>query len=298
MRRRKATNGGMKPFGISKGGDDLHLEEGSLSAGIDRTAASVLPPQWVDDVDAVHQELADITRLLGVLQSMHSSRVGSVFGKDLDEVEGKIEKLTQDITDRFRTAERYLQRVGTATRRAGGEEALVGTNVQRSLAKKLQEMSVEFRQMQRKYLADVQAQKSGGAEGREAKFGLMDEENGHGDGEFGFTMQQQAVVDDLQAAVQSRDKEIVGIAKSIEELGAIFKELAVLVIDQGTILDRIDYNMEAVVEHTKTGIQQLEKAEASQKNARPLKCIIFLVCLIAFLLLILVIKHRRRRGIF
>ena len=159
-------------------------------------------------------------------------------------------------------------------------------------------MSVEFRQMQRKYLADVQAQKSGGAEGREAKFGLMDEESGHGDGEFGFTMQQQAVVDDLQAAVQSRDKEIVGIAKSIEELGAIFKELAVLVIDQGTILDRIDYNMEAVVEHTKTGIQQLEKAEASQKNARPLKCIICLVCLISFLLLILVLKHRRRRGIF
>jgi syntaxin 16 len=233
---------------------------------------------------------------------MHSSRVGSVFGKDLDEVEGKIEKLTRDITDRFRTAERYLQRVGTATRRAGGEEAVVGSNVQRSLAKKLQELSVEFRQMQRKYLSDVQAQKSGGLEGREAKFGLMDDEGGNGgggaDNDFGFTMQQQAVVDDLQEAVQSRDKEIVEIAKSIEELGAIFKELAVLVIDQGTILDRIDYNMEAVVEHTKEGITQLERAETSQKNARPLKCIVFLVCLIAFLLLILIFKHRRRRGIF
>lgn len=278
----------------------MHLEEGALSAGIDRTSASALPPQWVDDVDAVHQELSDITRLMGVLQSMHSSRVGSVFGKDLDEVEGKIEKLTRDITDRFRTAERYLQRVGTATRRAGGEEAVVGSNVQRSLAKKLQELSVEFRQMQRKYLSDVQAQKSGGLEGREAKFGLMDDEGGGGgaDNDFGFTMQQQAVVDDLQEAVQSRDKEIVGIAKSIEELGTIFKELAVLVIDQGTILDRIDYNMEAVVEHTKEGITQLERAETSQKNARPLKCIVFLVCLIAFLLLILIFKHRRRRGIF
>ena len=151
--------------------------------------------------------------------------------------------------------------------------------------------------MQRKYLSDVQAQKSGGLEGREAKFGLMDDEE-MGQSELGFTMQQQAVVDDLQEAVQSRDKEIIEIAKSIEELGAIFKELAVLVIDQGTILDRIDYNMEAVVEHTKEGIQQLEKAESSQKNARPLKCIVCLVCLIAFLLLILVFKHRRRRGIF
>jgi syntaxin 16 len=276
----------------------MRIEEGALSAGIDRGTASVLPPQWVDDVDAVHQELADVTRLLAVMQSMHASRVGSVFGKDLDEVEGKIDRLTRDVTDRFRAAERYLQRVGTATRRAGGEEAVVGANVQRSLAKKLQELSMQFRQMQRKYLADVQAQKSGkDAGGREAKFGLMDEDaagGGGGEGGIGFTTQQLAVVDDLQEAVQSRDKEIVGIAKSIEELGAIFKELAVLVIDQGTVLDRIDYNMEAVVEHTKEGIQQLEKAEDSQKNSRPLKCIVVLMFLIVFLLIILVMKHRRR----
>lgn len=47
--------------------------------------------------------------------------------------------------------------------------------------------------------------------------------------------------------IRDRDQEIVAIAKSIEELSQIFKELAVLVIDQGTVLDRIDYNMEQVV---------------------------------------------------
>jgi syntaxin 16 len=110
-----------------------------------------------------------------------------------------------------------------------------------------------------------------------------------------FTTQQLAVVDDLTSAVQSRDEEIIKIAQSIEELGTIFKELAVLVIDQGTILDRIDYNMEAVVEHTKTGIQQLEKAEKSQRNARPLRCIVCLSMTIFALLIILIIKHRPRR---
>jgi syntaxin 16 len=59
-------------------------------------------------------------------------------------------------------------------------------------------------------------------------------------------------------------------------------------------LDRIDYNMEAVVEHTKTGIHQLEKAEKAQKNGRPMKCIFFLVSVIMCLLVILVLKHRRR----
>ena len=35
------------------------------------------------------------------------------------------------ISDLFRKAERFLQKVGTSTRRAGGEEATVGANVQR-----------------------------------------------------------------------------------------------------------------------------------------------------------------------
>jgi|TARA_B110000971_G_scaffold205206_1_gene227431 syntaxin 16 len=69
------------------------------------------------------------------------------------------------------------------------------------------------------------------------------------------------------------------------------QELAVLVIDQGTILDRIDFNMEQVVEHTKEGIKQLEKAEAHQKSARPAKCIACLLVLIAVMLLILIMKH-------
>jgi len=68
-----------------------------------------------------------------------------------------------------------------------------------------------------------------------------------------------------------RDEEIVRIAKSIEELAGIMKELAALVIDQGTILDRIDYNMDAAVEHVKEGIVQLEQAEKNQKAGNPIR---------------------------
>ena len=228
------------------------------------------------------------------LASMHASRIGTVFGRDLDNMERQIERKTTEVTTLFRKAERYLQKVGASTRQAGGEESTVGANVQRSLAMQLQSLSSDFRQKQRKYLADVKAQKSGGLVESEARFGIDLADDGtlqHDYDNFG-TSQQMSVVDDLQAEIQSRDKEISQIAKSIEELGSIFKELAVLVIDQGTILDRIDYNMEAVVEHTKTGIQQLEKAEKSQKSARPMKCIICLLVTIMILLLILVMKHR------
>lgn len=252
---------------------------------------NALQPVWVDDVDQVNNILSDITRLIGTLSSMHASRVGTVFGKDLDDMEMQIDNTTGQITNKMREAEKFLVRIGQATKRAGGEEAIIGANVQRSLAKKLQQTSAEFRQKQRKYLQDVQAQKSGALLETETKFGIDLNET---EREYGFSETQLVMVDDLNAAVQSRDKEIVQIAKSIEELSSIFKELAVLVIDQGTILDRIDYNMEAVVEHTKEGIGQLEKAERHQKNARPMKCIICLSVTIFILLCILILKHRRR----
>lgn len=202
------------------------------------------PPGWVKHVDAVEQSLHSIQAQMTDLQALHSQRVGSVFGKDLQNMEGRIEKMTHQITDEFRVAERHLQAVGkVAAAAVTAEEATVGANVQRSLAKRLQELSVNFRQSQRKYLAEVQAQKTGKVsepylgfltnEGGNGAGGSSGVDGGSGGGGVYFTSQQMAVVDDLTEAVQSRDAEIVQIAKSIEELSTIFKELAVLVIDQG-----------------------------------------------------------------
>ena len=74
-------------------------------------------------------------------------------------------------------------------------------------------------------------------------------------------------------------------------MAGIFKELAVLVIDQGTILDRIDYNMESAVEHMKVGQENLIQAEEKQKNAMPMRCIIALVVLVVIMLIVLIAKH-------
>lgn len=95
--------------------------------------------------------------------------------------------------------------------------------------------------------------------------------------------------------VNQRDEEITKIAKSIEELAQIFKELAVLVIDQGTILDRIDYNMEQTISHTEEGLKQLTAAEEHQKNSLAVRCILLLMFLIAVMLTALVLKHQKKK---
>lgn len=62
-----------------------------------------------------------------------------------------------------------------------------------------------------------------------------------------------------EATIDQREREINQIAKSIHQLAEIFRDLQTLVIDQGTMLDRIDYNIEQSAIQLKEATVQLDK---------------------------------------
>ena len=59
------------------------------------------------------------------------------------------------------------------------------------------------------------------------------------------------------AAIAQREREINDIAQGIIELADIFKDLQTMVIDQGTMLDRIDYNVERMTTDVKGAEKEL-----------------------------------------
>ena len=69
---------------------------------------------------------------------------------------------------------------------------------------------------------------------------------------------QQRATGQNDAAIAQREREINDIAKGIIELSDIFRELQTMVIDQGTMLDRIDYNVERMGTEVKSAEKELK----------------------------------------
>jgi syntaxin 16 len=252
-----------------------------------------LPPVWVDKIEVVEEETKKIQILMRELHTLHNKRLTVSFDMNEEDQEREINQKTLEITDVFRKAEGYLKKFGNQgdEREISASERTVRRNIQSSNARELQELSLKFRSTQKQYMERVKAQKSGSGDAGFDYLNAPEPQRSELDIDLGFTTAQMVVVEEAEDLVNARDEEIQQIAKSIEELAQIFKELAVLVIDQGTILDRIDFNMENAVEHAKEGVVQLEKAEEHQKNATGFKCICLLVVLIIIMLGVLIWKH-------
>lgn len=89
--------------------------------------------------------------------------------------------------------------------------------------------------------------------------------------------------------VAEREEEVNKIVRSIVDLNDIFKDLGHMVHEQGTILDRIDYNIEQTQVSVQEGYKQLQKAERYQKKNRKMHCILILAVTIVVLVLVLII---------
>ena len=95
-----------------------------------------------------------------------------------------------------------------------------------------------------------------------------------------------------EKVLRQRDLEINSLVKSITELSVVFKEISILVNEQGTILDRIDYNIESTIENTKQAIKHLLKTEKTIESGCARNSIMILLIIIFVEVLMLLLKFK------
>ncbi|OCH85808.1 t-SNARE [Obba rivulosa] len=287
-------------------GDDEH--EHLIGADPGHVAIDApLPPKWVDIAEQVEEIVAGTQAKITALDKLHAKHALPGFS-DRSAEEREIEAATTDITKDFRQCHALIQRIGTEPQHAfppdrrTQHESLAAKNVQRGLAAKVQELSATFRKKQRVYMEKLQGHAiknqdllvaSGtislrGSEGLSA----VDEDIEAATASQSQAMSQWAPGLDLRA----RDRELTEIAKSIAQLAELFKDLSVLVIDQGTLLDSVEYNIEQTAVQVHDAVQELNAATRYQKNTGRRKWIFLLLLIIFGLILVLIFKPRRHSA--
>ncbi|KAI9066611.1 t-SNARE [Trametes sanguinea] len=270
-----------------------------------------LPPKWVDIADQVKEILAGVETKMAVLDKLHAKHVLPGFS-DRSAEEREIEAATTEITKDFRQCHALIQRIGSMPQHSfppaqpgqSRHHELAAKNVQRGLAARVQELSATFRKKQRVYMEKMQGHAiknqdllaASGAVSLRGSAGMsaLDEDmEAAANSTDGVIVRQLAMVPD---ELQSRDRELAEIARSIASLAELFKDLQALVIDQGTLLDSVEYNIEQTATHMEDAVRELDTATKYQKNTGRRQCIFLLLLLIFGLILVLIFKPRRHRA--
>lgn len=105
-----------------------------------------------------------------------------------------------------------------------------------------------------------------------------------------MTQQQLLLFEEENTKVaEHREQEVIKIVQSISDLHDIFKDLAQMVQEQGTVLDRIDFNVEQTQVRVTEGYKQLQKAEMYSRKNRKMYCIVVLSCVTLFMMVLLIL---------
>lgn len=266
----------------------------------------------------ISHELDDHLKLI----KLKTNELGALYKKLLittynekSRLETKLEDLNYEITKKFELCYvlikkfEFLQKNHQRLKlNYNNNEISIIENFKKNYALKIQEHSLVFRNLQNNYIkflrdeedeedsllpASSKFNSSSSSTPPPPSYDLIQEEADSKNIEnYSKQVLQQTQLQIKQnpnsQILATREREISKIAMGILEISTIFKEMESLIIDQGSVLDRIDYNISNTVQDLKDSDKELIKAKGYQK--RTTKCkIIFLLSLIVFALVILVV---------
>ncbi|KAG6702306.1 hypothetical protein I3842_07G027800 [Carya illinoinensis] len=248
-----------------------------------------LPPAWVEVSEEIAANVQRVRTEMAELAKAHAKALMPSFG-DGKEDQHLIESLSQEIASLIKRSEKKLQRLSAA---GPSEDSNVRKNVQRSLATDLQNLSMELRKKQSTYLKRLRQQKEG-QDGDDLEMNLNGSRSKIEDDNMDnmvFNEHQMAKLKKSEAFTAERERVIQQVMESVNELVQIMKDLSVLVIDQGTIVDRIDYNIQNVATTVEEGLKQLQKAERTRKHGGMVTCATVLIIMCFIMLVALILKE-------
>ncbi|KAL3311908.1 Syntaxin-16 [Cichlidogyrus casuarinus] len=254
------------------------------------------------EFDVIRQKLTDL------LNTQDSHLVITELN-ERDEKEKEIELQTREITELFGLTHKQLNKLAKIKsriedRNPKSQRITIMQNIISNLAHSLKDLSLTFRRAQSKYIEKLKMRDErikgylniDFAVDQDVPEFVLDPLRFESDFSQTQTMTHQSQIDieeNTRMAAQ-REEEINQIVRSLHELNDIFRDLAHFVVEQGTVVDRIDYNVEMTATRVNEGLKQLTKAQTYQKKNRKMVIIIVLSVLVFVFGTILLVRKLPR----
>ena len=238
--------------------DQIELED--ISYNLDNS-------NYVESYKKVNNILDELLTNFASLKSFQQERIKPKFIDE--EIENKridkeIDKLIIKMMKKIKFCEALTKMIKNKKNETNTILEKVKNNIKLFLVTRIQNFSNEFRKNEQqylKYLKEMGVVINSNNENNTSNDLLT---NNDDDEKKNFLYTQE---DDLHSQIKKRDEDISVLVKSINELSVIFKDLQNIVQEQGTILDRIDYNINISYENSQKGLQSIKKADEHHKDS-------------------------------
>jgi len=104
-----------------------------------------------------------------------------------------------------------------------------------------------------------------------------------------FSMANRAQAQRQLDEMRERHHDIVAIEESLRQLHQMFVDMAIIVENQGEIIDKVEEHVSGTVEYTEHAAQEMRQAVVKQRGIQKKKWILIIVCVVLLLIIGLVV---------
>ena len=221
--------------------------------------------------------------IVSTLQSEQQKRLVIKFDDEDKKLNKNIAKIVHEISQQLSICEKKIKEL-VKQNIDNDTDNIIKINMQHTIIQKITDFTKKFKINQELYKKKYKELVGEDDPTYEINESLRKDNNDSNNFE-NFLM-----TDNINQNLQNRDNELNQLLNSVNDLAQIFKDMQSLVMEQGSILDRIDYNIDIAATNVTTGKKSLVKANEYHKNNCFRNVIIVLIVCIFIEALLLIFK--------
>ncbi|XP_061101826.1 syntaxin-3 isoform X3 [Conger conger] len=237
-------------------------------------------------IDKIDENVVEVKKLYSVILSAPTS--DQKTQDDLEAVTNDIKKLANNARNKLKSIERNLEtneeRVSADMRIRKSQHAILSRKFVEVMTK-YNEAQVDFRERSKGRI-QRQLEITGKTTTDEELEEMLEGGNA---AVFTAGIMDSGISRQALSEIEARHKDIVRLESSIKELHDMFVDIAMLVENQGGMIDRIESNMDQSVGFVERAVADTKKAVKFQAEARRKKMMIMLCCVILVIILVSVV---------